>query len=313
MAVKQTTEVPKNIPVLMAGWPGMGNVGIGAADYLRRKLDGKVCAKIDVSRYCFPESIEVDSGIGRIPDLPAHDIYLISDPPFFVFEGEVQVGGEAGLSIAQELLDFAVEHGVKTVYTGAAFASPVSALDPARVFGVATDERLKQTFPALGVEPLAEGRISGLNGLLLGLAGSRGLPAACFLATMPHYAIQTPNPKASKAVVQVLERILNTSVDMTEIDAAIAESDRVLGEFESRVNEAIQALKQQAERSASDEEEEHQPEPHEVMDRVERLFEQVQRDRSKAGILKAELDRWGLFHLYEDRFLDLFDKKRRET
>jgi hypothetical protein len=291
----------------------MGNVGIGAADYLRRKLKGAVCARIDVARYCFPESIEVVAGIGRIPAPPAHDIYFIEDPPFFVFEGEIQVGGEAGLNIAQELLDFAVEHGVKTVYTGAAFAMPVSCREPVKVFGVATDDRLKQVFLNYGVEPLTEGRISGLNGLLLGLAGSRDLPAACFLATMPHYAVQTPNPKASKAVIQVFERILNTSVDMVEIDVAIAEADRVLGEFESRVNEAIQALRQQAERGESRQEsEEQQPEPHELMDRVERLFEQVGRDRSKAGMLKEELDRWGLFHLYEDRFLDLFDKNRKE-
>ena len=312
MAIKTTKPVPKDVSVLVAGWPGMGNVGMGAADYLRRKLGGAVCARIDVARYCFPESIEVDQGIGRIPAPPSHDIYLTDDPRLFVFEGEIQVGGEAGLNIASELLDFAVEHGVKTIYTGAAFAMPVSCREPVKVFGVATDDRLKQTFPNYGVEPLAEGRISGLNGLLLGLAGSRGLPAACFLATMPHYAVQTPNPKASKAVVHVLERVINTSVDMAEFDAAIAESDRVLGEFENRVNEAIQALKRQAERGAPEEEtEEQQPEPHEIMDRVERLFELVQHDRSKASLLKEELDRWGLFHLYEDRFLDMFGKKEK--
>lgn len=312
MAIKELTTIPKHVPVLLAGWPGMGNVGIGAADYMRRKLDGKACARIDVTRYCFPDSVEVEAGIGRIPAPPAHNIYLVSDPPFFVFESETQVGGEAGVNIANELLDFAQEHEVSTVYTGAAFAMAVSCHEPVRVFGAATDDRLKQTFSRYGVEPLAEGRISGLNGLLLGLAGSRNLPAACFLATMPHYAVQTPNPKASRAVVQVFERILNTSVNMAEIDEAIAETDRVLGEFESRVNAAIEAFKQQAEQSESREDEERRPEPHEIMDRIERLFETVQRDRSKAGLLKEELDRWGLFNLYEDRFLDLFDKNRKK-
>ena len=306
-------QIPPSVPVLIAGWPGMGNVGIGAATYLRRKLGGQVCARLDVSRYCYPEAVEVRDGIGRIPALTSHDLYLVDDPPFFVFEGEIQVGGEYGVNIAHELLDFAVAHGTKSVYTGAAFAMPVSCREPVKVFGVATDERLKQTFPAYGVEPLVEGRISGLNGLLLGLAGARGIPAACFLATMPHYAVQTPNPKASRALVRVLERVLSTSVDMADIDTDIEESDRMLGEFETRVNEAISALRQQVERGAmSDGSEEHPPEPHEVMDRIERMFDAVQRDRSKAGLLKEELDRWGLFHLYEDRFLDLFDKNRKE-
>jgi len=147
---------------------------------------------------------------------------------------------------------------------------------------------------------------------LLGLAGTRGMAAACFLATMPHYAIQSPNPRASKAVVHVFEQILNTTVDMAELDSAIAESDRVLGEFEDRVNAAIQSLKRQFEERGGETEEEGEepPEPHELMDRVEGLFEMVQRDKSKAPMLKEELDRWGLFSLYEDRFLDLFDKNK---
>jgi hypothetical protein len=40
--------------------------------------------------------------------------------------------------------------------------------------------------------------------------------------------------------------------------------------------------------------------------RIERLFAQAARDRSKAFELKQELDRLGLFKDYEDRFLDLF-------
>ena len=312
MPIKTITKTPIEAPVLLAGWPGMGNVGIGAADYLRRKLSGRLCAKMDVTKCCFPDSIDVESGIGRIPAPPAHDIYCVADPPLLIFESETQLSGSAGITVADELLDFAQSHGVKTVYTGAAFASPVSFREKVKVYGVATDDRLRQTFPTLGVEPLREGKISGLNGLLLGLAGTRGMAAACFLATMPHYAIQSPNPRASKAVVHVFEQILNTTVDMAEIDAAIAESDRVLGEFEERVNAAIQSLKRQFEERGgeSEEEGEESPEPHEVMDRIEGLFEMVQHDKAKAPMLKEELDRWGLFSLYEDRFLDLFDKNK---
>ncbi len=42
--------------------------------------------------------------------------------------------------------------------------------------------------------------------------------------------------------------------------------------------------------------------------RIEQLFAQAARDRSKAFELKHELDRLGLFKEYEDRFLDLFTK-----
>jgi len=44
------------------------------------------------------------------------------------------------------------------------------------------------------------------------------------------------------------------------------------------------------------------------MQRIEGLFEQAGKDRSKAFELKQELDRLGVFKEHEDRFLDLFKK-----
>jgi hypothetical protein len=61
------------------------------------------------------------------------------------------------------------------------------------------------------------------------------------------------------------------------------------------------------------EEEGYTPEPAEEerpssadKQRIEGLFEQARKDRSKAFELKQELDRLGVFKEYEDRFLDLF-------
>jgi hypothetical protein len=42
--------------------------------------------------------------------------------------------------------------------------------------------------------------------------------------------------------------------------------------------------------------------------RLEVLFEEAAKDRSKAFELKQELDRIGMFKEYEDRFLDLFTR-----
>jgi hypothetical protein len=43
-------------------------------------------------------------------------------------------------------------------------------------------------------------------------------------------------------------------------------------------------------------------------ERIETLFDQAEKDRSKAFELKQVLDRLGVFKEYEDRFLDLFKK-----
>jgi hypothetical protein len=43
--------------------------------------------------------------------------------------------------------------------------------------------------------------------------------------------------------------------------------------------------------------------------RIEELFRKVKREESRASDLKDELDRWGLFEEYEDRFYALFGKR----
>ncbi|MGM0419801.1 MAG: hypothetical protein ACQEQG_02280 [Bacillota bacterium] len=45
-------------------------------------------------------------------------------------------------------------------------------------------------------------------------------------------------------------------------------------------------------------------------DEIENLFNKVEAGEKDPSVLKQELDRWGVYHLYEDRFLDLFRKNR---
>jgi hypothetical protein len=49
--------------------------------------------------------------------------------------------------------------------------------------------------------------------------------------------------------------------------------------------------------------------PRAAVQQIEQLFREVERG-GHADILKRELDRWGLFDRYEDRFLNLFRRKR---
>ena len=44
--------------------------------------------------------------------------------------------------------------------------------------------------------------------------------------------------------------------------------------------------------------------------RVEELFARVYRGEADPNELRAELERWGLFEAYQDRFLDIFRKRR---
>ena len=50
--------------------------------------------------------------------------------------------------------------------------------------------------------------------------------------------------------------------------------------------------------------------PRDARVRIDELFNLVRRGKADPSELKLELDRWGLFSEYEDRFLGLFRRKK---
>ena len=297
---------------LVAGWPGMGSVGAGAINYLRRKLEAVPFAEVDMSEYFTPEAVEVEEGLVRFPDLPSHTFYYVRDLGLIIFEAEAQVSGSGGIALMNQILDFAAHLKVETIYTGAAFAMPISHRESVQVWGVSNQQDLRDTLTPHGVQILQQGHISGMNGLLLGFAGLKGIRAACLLATMPQYAISMPNPKASREVVRVLARLLRAPVDMAEMDRAVQQMEGTMGEIEEKIQSAFSSMVEEEREEEDLGEVEEEKVPQYVMERIEKLFAelQVERSQEKAVQLKKELDRWNLYAFYEDRFLNLFRRNQ---
>jgi proteasome assembly chaperone (PAC2) family protein len=67
-------------------------------------------------------------------------------------------------------------------------------------------------------------QISGLNGLLLGVAKEREIEGICLLGEVPMYATRIQNPVAAVAVLEVLTKILDIEIDITELAEAARET-----------------------------------------------------------------------------------------
>ena len=298
--------------VLLAGWPGMGSVGVGAIDYLRRKLDAKPFAEVDMLAYFTADAVVVDDGIARLPDAPTHIFYAVPELELIIFQSEAQIGGTPGIELMEHILDLGEACGVESILTCASYIMPVSHKEPAQVLGVANNSEFRDALLPHGVEILQQGLVSGLNGLLLGFAGARSLNAACLMGTMPQYAATIPNPKASREIVRVLERFLHCEVDMDEIDEAVGKMEHTMEDIESQIHKAFSSMESDDDVELEIEGVDEDNVPQYVMERIESLFMEVRqqpsqdRFRLKANVLKKELDRWNLYHFYEDRFLDLF-------
>ena len=303
--IKIYKKIEVTDPVMIAGWPGMGNVAYGAVNYLQKKLGGTKFAEALFDRLATLDSVIVEDGIAVIPEPPKNTFYCTKNPDLIIFEGEAQVPGQAGIDILNKVLDLAVEMKVKKIYTGAAFPLPISHKDPSTLYGVAGKKPLRDSFVKLGIKAMEDGHISGLNGLMLGFAQQRGVDAVCLLATIPQYAISLPNPKASWAIIQMLSHILKFKVDPAEMNEYIKDMDEKMSIIEDRVKEVFPIEKAEPESFPAD-----KKVPAYIMEKIEKLFREARTDKSKAIILKKELDRWDLYKVYEDRFLDLFKESQ---
>jgi len=60
-------------------------------------------------------------------------------------------------------------------------------------------------------------RISGLNGLLLGVAKERDIEGICLLGEVPMYATRIQNPMAALAILNILTEMLGIEIDVGEL------------------------------------------------------------------------------------------------
>ncbi len=207
---------------------------------------------------------------------------------------------KASIILMEQILKLIKEFQVSKIFTGAAFPLPIGHDEPSTVYGCATTTILRDLlFREYKLKVMERGEISGLNGLLLGYAREIEVPAACLLATMPLYAINIPNPKASRAIIKVLEHILGITIDTTKLDLEVERMEKEMTELEERLQEELGAPPVGIAEPIGEI-------PIYVRQKIERLFREARQDKDKAYTLKRELDKWNLFDSYEDRFLDLF-------
>ena len=112
---------------------------------------------------------------------------------------------------------------------------------PSRVFGASIDGETLSEFDKLGVEPLYEGKISGLNGAFLGLAAESGLAGGFLLGEMPHMFPNVRFPKASLSVLRVFSQLTGITLDFSELESRSEKIEtamaKTLGELEDRMEE----------------------------------------------------------------------------
>jgi len=306
-----TGRIELERPWLVAVWPGMGNVAINAGYYLMAKLGMHLERALDARELFEIGHVDVEKGIIRPAPLPRSRFFAWRDPggqrDLLLFLGEAQP--PAGIhAYCERIVDHARELGVTRVLTFAAMATQMPLNQESRVFAAATAKPPLEECRHLKLEVLSEARISGLNGVLPGVAAEHGLEGTCLLGEMPQVLAQVPYPKASLAVLRAFNALAGLDVDLGDLERETQAVGKQLEVLQRRIEEAVrQQQGGEAEFGEPAEEQEGSARlaPDEI-DRLEQMFEEAAHDRARAYALKRELDRLKVFPEYEDRFLDLF-------
>jgi uncharacterized protein len=267
MGITYYKEPELQKPVLIASWPGIANVGLLAVETLKDLVHGEEFAEIEPMEFFYPKRLVIHDGEMRSLEFPASKFYFrrLKERDLILFLGEEQPAegertyaeGSKAFKMANMVMDVAERFGCQRVYTSGAAVSAIHHTHRSRVWAVpntrrmlAETERYDNTVIMSQVEGRGgQGAITGLNGLLLGVAHSRGLDGVCLMGEIPVYlqGFPMPYPKATKSVLEVLTGALGITVDLRGLDELIArsevETETMFESFPPEIRDQIDKLK----------------------------------------------------------------------
>jgi proteasome assembly chaperone (PAC2) family protein len=218
--VKIIARPKLNTPNMLAAWPGISNVAMIVATYFAHKLDLKDLAEIRPANFFDPIGVLVKDSLIEDPQFPRSKFYYWKNRnvgnDLILFIGEAQPAAK-GYELANCVLDVAVRFKVKRVYTCAAALTRIHHTEQPRVWGVGTNQNIVQELARYNLSKGGNLQISGLNGLLLGVAKERDMEGVCLLGEVPSYASRLQNPMAALAIINSLKQLLGVDINTDEL------------------------------------------------------------------------------------------------
>ena len=217
-------------PAFVEGLPGVGHVGKLVAEHVVEEGESELVCRVH-SEY-FPPQVTVDDD--SVAELAAAEIHAVETEgrDLLVLTGNHQAQDNVGhYRVTDAFLDVAERFDTTDVFAlgGVPTGELVEEHD---VVGSVSDAALKDELSEVGVAFRSEeptGGIVGSSGLLVGLGGKRGFDAVCLMGETSGYLV---DPKAAKAVLEVLEALLGFDVEEEALDDRADEMEEVVSRLQ---------------------------------------------------------------------------------
>ncbi|MBE7194477.1 MAG: PAC2 family protein, partial [Gordonia polyisoprenivorans] len=256
MNAEQMSNLPRlRKPILLAafeGWNDAGDAASSAVEHLALMWDARPLAEIDSDDYYDfqvnrPTIKQID-GVTRRIDWPTTSISYCS--PQGADRDIVLVRGiEPNMrwrGFCAEIVSYAEALDVETTVMLGALLADTPHTRPVPVTGSAYSSEAAARYN------LAESRYegpTGITGVLQDLFVQAGLPAVAFWAAVPHYVSTPPNPKATVALLNRVEEVLDIEVPLGTLPEQAEEWERTVSEMadaDDEVREYVRQLEEQA-------------------------------------------------------------------
>lgn len=239
-AIKLYKEPKSKDYDLLASWPGIGNVSLILARYLKDKLNAEEIGIIEPFDFYNPIGVMVRNNIVETPQFPESKFYYWHNPDsdrgLLLFISDEQPSFK-GYDLAKCVLDINKKLNIRRVYTVAAAIARIHHTEMPKVWGAATNQALVEELKKYDVVLRGDIQIAGLNGLFLGVAKERGVDGICLLGEVPMYTTRIPNPKAALAILGVMTQVLNIQIDLSELYGVARQAEEEMKRLASEAME----------------------------------------------------------------------------
>lgn len=222
-------------PTLICGFPGSGYVGKLAIDHLIHELNASHLA--DIYSNTFPPQVMIKPD-GTV-DLIKNAMFYHESPTspslnMMFLTGDSQPSNpDAEYLLAETILEIASKFSVLHVYALAAYITGVFVQKP-RVFCTASDMESLRSINTQEVAVMDGGAITGMNGLIIGLAKLKGMRGTCLLGETSGYVVDA---KASRSILEVLTTRLGIEISMDALDARAKDTEMLIKTIEQQMGQ----------------------------------------------------------------------------
>lgn len=197
---------PRTGGVAICGFTTAGMVGVIATSHIIKALKLKQLGT--VMHADFPAVALIHN------EIPKHPVRVYQGDGIGVFTSEIQFGNETDITFASTVLEWFTKGGFDRLIIIDGLVRPEKELTQGALFGVGSIQASRNRLKNLDIEPIKQGIVAGITGLLLGEGDRLGIDITALLSEAnPMY----PDARAAAIAVEAISDLTGLEIPLTDL------------------------------------------------------------------------------------------------